>query len=93
MRRMANPGAAASFDDMMRNEKETIFGGGAPAAVTYQHPMILKNVLGAHIRVIPGYAGTRDIVLAMQRGEVNGECGMYASSIKAQFHDTWNPAG
>ena len=49
--------------------------------------MILKNVLGAHIRVIPGYAGTRDIVLAMHRGEVNGECGMYASSIKAQFHD------
>ena len=81
------PGAATSFDDMLRNDKETIFGGGAPAAVTYQHPMILKNVLGAHIRVIPGYAGTRDIILAMQRGEVNGECGMYASSIRSQFHD------
>ena len=82
------PGAAASFSDMMRSGgKETIFGGGAPAAITYQHPMILKNVLGAHIRVIPGYAGTRDIDLAMHRGEVNGECGFYASSIKAQFSD------
>ncbi len=79
------PGAAASFDDMF--QKETIFGGGAPAAITFQHPMILKNVLGAHIRVIPGYAGTRDIDLAMHRGEVNGECGLYASSIKAQFRD------
>jgi tripartite-type tricarboxylate transporter receptor subunit TctC len=67
--------------------KETIFGGGAPAAITYQHPTILKNVLGANIRVIPGYAGTRDIYLAMDRGEVNGECGLYASSIKAQFLD------
>jgi tripartite-type tricarboxylate transporter receptor subunit TctC len=82
------PGAAATFDDIMRpGGKETIFGGGAPAAITYQHPMILKNVLGAHIRVIPGYAGTRDIDLAMHRGEVNGECGLYASSIKAQFLD------
>lgn len=82
------PGAAASFDDMLRpNAKETIFGGGAPAAITYQHPLILKNVLGAHIRLIPGYAGTRDIDLAMHRGEVNGECGFYASSIKAQFLD------
>jgi tripartite-type tricarboxylate transporter receptor subunit TctC len=82
------PGAAASFDDMMRpGGKETIFGGGAPAAITYQHPMILKNVLGAHVRVIPGYAGTRDIDLAMHRGEVNGECGFYASSIRAQFSD------
>jgi len=79
------PGAAATFDDMLR--KETIFGGGAPAAITYQHPLILKNVLGANIRMIPGYAGTRDIDLAMQRGEVNGECGLYASSIKAQFLD------
>jgi tripartite-type tricarboxylate transporter receptor subunit TctC len=79
------PGAAASFDEMM--QKETIFGGGAPAAITYQHPMILKNVLGAHVRVIPGYAGTRDIDLAMHRGEVNGECGLYASSIKSQYSD------
>lgn len=79
------PGAAATFDDMLH--KETIFGGGAPAAITYQHPLILKNVLGAHIRVIPGYAGTRDIDLAMHRGEVNGECGLYGSSIKAQFGD------
>jgi tripartite-type tricarboxylate transporter receptor subunit TctC len=82
------PGAAATFDDIMRqNGTETIFGGGAPTAITYQHPMILKNVLGAHIRVIPGYAGTRDIDLAMHRGEVNGECGLFASSIKAQFLD------
>lgn len=82
------PGAASSFDDMMRpGGKQTIFGGGAPAAITFQHPMILKNVLGANIRVIPGYAGTRDIDLAMHRGEVNGECGFYASSIKAQFAD------
>jgi tripartite-type tricarboxylate transporter receptor subunit TctC len=83
-----SPGAAASFDEIMQGKgKDTIFGGGAPAAITYQHPMILKNVLGAHIRVIPGYAGTRDIDLAMHRGEVHGECGLFASSIKAQFRD------
>lgn len=79
------PGAVATFDDMLH--RETIFGGGAPAAITYQHPLILKNLLGAHIRLIPGYAGTRDIDLAMHRGEVSGECGFYASSIKAQFLD------
>jgi tripartite-type tricarboxylate transporter receptor subunit TctC len=79
------PGAATSFDDMLH--EQTIFGGGAPTAITYQHPLILKNVLGANIRLIPGYAGTRDIDLAMHRGEVNGECGFYASSIKAQFLD------
>jgi tripartite-type tricarboxylate transporter receptor subunit TctC len=67
--------------------KETIFGGGAASAITFQHPMILKNVLGAKIRVIPGYTGTREIDLAMHRGEVNGICGLYASSIRSAFPD------
>ena len=79
------PGAAATFDEMMT--KETIFGGGGAAAITTQHPLIMKNILGANIRLILGYPGTRDINLAMHRGEVNGTCGMFASSIKAQFMD------
>jgi len=79
------PGIPATFDEMLT--KETIFGGGAPAAITYQHPMVLKNVLHANIRVIQGYAGTRDINLAMQRGEVHGTCGLFGSSIKSSFPD------
>jgi tripartite-type tricarboxylate transporter receptor subunit TctC len=79
------PGAAQTFDEMMT--KETIFGGGATAAITFQHPMVLKNVLGAKIRVIPGYPGTREVNLAMHRGEVNGVCGLYVSTIKASFLD------
>jgi tripartite-type tricarboxylate transporter receptor subunit TctC len=79
------PGAAQTFDEMMT--KETIFGGGATAAITYQHPMVLKNVLGAKIRVIPGYPGTREVNLAMHRGEVNGVCGLYVSTITSTFRD------
>ena len=80
-----SPGAATSFEEMLT--KETIFGGAGPAAITFQHPMIMKNVLGAKIRVISGYPGTREINLAMHRGEVNGTCGMFTSSVKAQFMD------
>jgi tripartite-type tricarboxylate transporter receptor subunit TctC len=78
-----HPGGATTFDEMMT--KETIIGGGAPAAITYQHPMVLKNTLKANLKVIGGYKGTRDINIAMQRGEVNGTCGMFGSSVKAQF--------
>ena len=65
--------------------KETIIGGGAPAAITYQHPMVLKNTLKANFKVIQGYKGTRDINIAMQRGEVHGTCGMFGSSVNSQF--------
>ncbi|MCC6887780.1 MAG: hypothetical protein IT536_04520 [Hyphomicrobiales bacterium] len=78
-----HPGVPATFDEML--VKETIIGGGAPAAITYQHPMVLKNVLKANFKVIPGYKGTRDINIAMQRGEVHGTCGMFGSSVNAQF--------
>jgi tripartite-type tricarboxylate transporter receptor subunit TctC len=78
------PGAASSWKDVM--EKETIFGGGAAAAITFQHPMILKNVLGASkMKVVSGYPGTRDVNLAMNRGEVNGSCGLFGSSIMTQW--------
>src|SRR3954447_15197298 len=50
-----SPGIPATFNEMLT--KESIFGGGAPAAITYQHPMVLKTVLHANIRVIQGYAG------------------------------------
>jgi tripartite-type tricarboxylate transporter receptor subunit TctC len=76
-----SPTAAKSFDEMMT--KRTIFGAGAPAATTFQHPTILKNVLGADIQVIPGYPGSRELNLAMHRGEVDGVCSLDASSIKS----------
>ena len=78
-----SPTSARSFDEMMT--KRTIFGAGGPAAITFQHPTILKNVLGADIQVIPGYPGSRDLNLAMHRGEVDGVCGLDASSISSQW--------
>ena len=46
--------------------------------------LILRNVLGANIRVAGGYQGQREVNLAMQRGEVHGVCGLLTSAIKAQ---------
>ena len=35
--------------------------------------------------MIAGYDGQKDVNLAMQRGEVHGACGLFVSSIKAQW--------
>jgi tripartite-type tricarboxylate transporter receptor subunit TctC len=78
-----HPGGPQSFADMFN--VETIFGSAGQASISYQHPLILKNVLGAKVSVITGYAGTREVNLAMQRGEVHGACGLFLSSIKSQY--------
>jgi tripartite-type tricarboxylate transporter receptor subunit TctC len=49
-----------------------------------------RNVLGAKAQLVSGYPGTNDIVLAMQRGEVDGMCGISWSTIKAA-HPDWMP--
>src|SRR2546425_267541 len=49
--------APATFDEMA--SKETIFGGGAPAAITYQHPMVLKILLGRPVAGPPGIPADR----------------------------------
>ena len=80
------PGLPTTFPDMLKpGGKELIFGSAGPAAISHQHPLVLKNVLGANIRVISGYEGQKQVNLAMQRGEVHGACGLFASSIKAQW--------
>jgi len=78
-----HPGGPQSFADML--QAETVFGSAGQASISYQHPLILKNVLGAKVNVITGYAGTREVNLAMQRGEVHGSCGLFLSSIKSQY--------
>jgi len=79
----AKPGVPTTFKEMLK--KQIVMGAGAPAAITYQHPMVLKNVLGAKFKIIPGYRGTADLNLAMQRGEINASCGMFSSSIETHW--------
>ena len=80
------PGLPTTFSDMLKKDgKELIFGSAGPAAISHQHPLVLKNVLGANVRVISGYEGQKQVNLAMQRGEVHGACGLFTSSIKAQW--------
>lgn len=55
-------------------DKELIVGAvGAGQAITTT-PLLLKNLLGMKFKVVEGYAKPDDVVLAMERGEVQGMC-------------------
>ncbi|MGH6768337.1 MAG: Bug family tripartite tricarboxylate transporter substrate binding protein [Xanthobacteraceae bacterium] len=74
------PGVATSFREMLT--KETIFGASGPASFGYQHPLLLKNVFGAKVRLVTGYSGIPATYVAMQRGESNAMCGLVRTHIK-----------
>jgi tripartite-type tricarboxylate transporter receptor subunit TctC len=50
--------------------------------------LLYKNVFGAKVQLVTGYPGTNDVVLAMERGEVDGLCGLSWSTIRTR-HAEW----
>jgi len=75
-----------SFDDLLR--RELLIGGTGPGDDTVQFGKVLAGVLGARLKIIAGYPGGNDAVLAMERGELQGRCGWSYSSVKAA-HPDW----
>src|SRR5580692_12182178 len=74
------------FEDLFSNELTV--GGTGTSADTDQFPRVLNSVLGTHFKIVEGYPGGNDVVLAMERGEVKGRCGWSWSSVKST-HQSW----
>jgi len=73
-------------------EKEAIIGTSGEGATLRDMPSMLVNVLGVKLRLIGGYAGSREIMIAIERNEVQGMCGMDWSSFLTQQRD-WISSG
>ena len=72
-----------TLDDVIRSPKSLAFGSTAPSGGTSLYPLFVKNALGAPIKVINGYNTTKEVLLAMARGELDGLCGItQATSVE-----------
>jgi tripartite-type tricarboxylate transporter receptor subunit TctC len=78
--------AVKTWNDML--EKEITFGGDGPGADPDVFALLYRNVFDAKIKLVSGYHGTTPIILAMERGEVDGLCGYSWSTIKSK-HQPW----
>lgn len=67
-----------TWDDVMK-AKELNFGGTAKGTGSYVNGAILRNVFGANIKHILGFPGSAEQRLAIERGELDGDCGSYSS--------------
>jgi tripartite-type tricarboxylate transporter receptor subunit TctC len=75
-----------SFKDVFT--KELIVGASNPGATTYDLPLLLNNVIGTKFKIVTGYPGSQEISLALERGEVQGACGIGWTGIEA-LHPEW----
>ena len=62
-------------------------GALAPGDNTVTVPLALRNLFGAKLKLVKGYPGTIDLFLALERGEVEGACGVSWRPIMTQRRD------
>lgn len=70
-----------SFQDAFSTE--LLLGGGNEASSTREFASVLKNVLGLKIKIVAGYSGNAQLILAMDRGEIQGICGASVTAVMA----------
>jgi tripartite-type tricarboxylate transporter receptor subunit TctC len=55
-------------------EHQILIGGAGAGGALSVIPQLVSRMLGMKLKLIEGYQGPRDIILAMERGELNGVC-------------------
>lgn len=64
--------------------QKVIAGAAGIGASSRDYAFLHKNASGAQFEVVSGYKGMADILLAMERKEIDTVCGFDWSSVKAQ---------
>ncbi len=65
--------------ELRRADPPLAIGATGPGANTYDFPLVLKAFLKLNLRIISGYPGSADIMLAIERKEVDGRAGSWSS--------------
>jgi tripartite-type tricarboxylate transporter receptor subunit TctC len=68
-----------TVEDMFAHE--LIVPGGGPSSALSLLPMTINHVLNTKFKIVEGYKGFADAMLAVQRGEVEGICNTYGQVI------------
>jgi tripartite-type tricarboxylate transporter receptor subunit TctC len=72
-----------TIDDLYTHE--VVAGASGVGAQSYSFPVVYRELLGMKFKVISGYPGTPERMLALERGEITGACGISLSLFRSQF--------
>jgi tripartite-type tricarboxylate transporter receptor subunit TctC len=70
-----------TFADL--RQREMVVGSGGSASTDTIYPNIMNAMFGTKFRVVHGYEAAAQTHIAMERGEVDGRCGMTWDTLQA----------
>lgn len=74
-----------SWEDMLY--KDYTFGGESAGSDPDVFALLIKNLFHTRLKLVTGYPGTADTMLGVQRGELDGLCGLSYSTLKSRNGD------
>ena len=80
-----NTSPVKDWNGLLKNA--VTFAGDGPGADPDVFANLYNNVFNTKIKIIAGYRGTNPMILAMERGEVDGFCGLSWSTVKSRHMD------
>jgi len=73
--------------------KELVVSGTAPIAPTSYYPRLLNKLVGTKFKVVEGYKGSQEALLALERGEVEGHSSGSSSAALRERIAPWIKEG
>ena len=68
-----------TFEELRKAKEQVVIGSTGPGANTHDFPLLLKDLLGVNLKIVSGYSSSADIMLAVERKEVDGRAGSFTS--------------
>jgi len=75
-----NTAAVKTLQDAMR--RELIVAGSGADATEVVWPKVANKLIGTRFKIVLGYPGSTEMLLALERGEVEGNCGLGWTFLK-----------
>lgn len=63
-------------------QQQMVVAGTGAGSETDTWPVVLNDVLGTKFKLVTGYVGTQETILAIERGEAHGRCVFSYSALK-----------
>jgi len=70
-----------TFDDLRKADQELVAGTTGPGSNAHDFPLLLKEFAGAKLKLVSGYPANSDVLLAVERKEVDSWSAL-ATTIK-----------
>ncbi len=74
--------------ELAKTGKQVIYGVTGVGSASWFNQAMMKGVFEVNLKQVAGYPGSKDKQLAVERGELDGDCGEWSS-----VPESWNTSG